>query len=52
MAVYNVAEVSQPIIGADFLDNFNLLVDVRHSTLTDAATLLSVHGYRASTPDS
>ena len=48
--LFIVAEVSQPIIGADFLDNFNLLVDDRHSRLTDAATLLSVHGYRASTP--
>jgi len=37
-----VANVKQPILGADFLQNFNLLVDIRHHRLSDAVTLLKV----------
>ena len=39
-----VADVKFPIIGADFLRYYGLLVDVRHNTLLDATTFLSVHG--------
>lgn len=31
-----VAKVSKPIIGADFLSNFNLLVDIKHKCLIDS----------------
>ena len=33
-----VADVKQPIIGADFLWHYNLLVDMGHNHLTDALT--------------
>lgn len=36
-----VANVSRPIIGADFLKNFGLLVDVGRKRLTDSITSLS-----------
>lgn len=37
-----IADVSQAIIGADFLQHFGLLVDFRNRKLTDALTQLSV----------
>ena len=42
--VFIIADISKPIIGADFLTHFNLLVDVKHRTLHDATTSLSVNG--------
>ena len=39
-----VADVKFPILGADFLRYYGLLVDVRHNTLLDATTFLSVSG--------
>ena len=39
-----VADVTQPILGADFLRHYNLLVDVAHNRMTDALTNLQVHG--------
>ena len=39
-----VADVKFPIIGADFLRHYGLLVDVRHNILLDATTFLSVNG--------
>lgn len=39
-----VADVNQPIIGADFLKNFNLLVDVKNNRLLDSKTNLSSNG--------
>ena len=39
-----VADVKFPIIGADFLCHYGLLVDVRHNTLLDATTFVSVNG--------
>ena len=36
---FYVAEVSQPILGADFLTHFNLIVDVRNRKLYDSSTL-------------
>lgn len=35
-----VADVTQPIIGVDFLTHFNLLVNVRHNCLIDSETKL------------
>ena len=42
--VFVVADVKNPILGADFLRNYNLLVDVRHRRLSDAMTQLKVQG--------
>ncbi len=42
--VFILADVKQPILGADFLRNFGLLVDVRHNRLSDAHTQLKVQG--------
>lgn len=33
-----VADVKQPILGADFLEKYNLLVDMRHKRLVDGVT--------------
>jgi transposase InsO family protein len=38
-----LADVHKPIIGADFLRHFSLLVDLRHQRILDATTLASVH---------
>ena len=38
------AELPVPIIGADFLCQFGLLVDVNHHKLKDATTSLAVQG--------
>ena len=42
--IFIVANVKQPILGADFLRHYNLLVDMAHKRLTDALTNLQVHG--------
>lgn len=42
-----IAKVLRPILGADFLNYFNLLVDVRRRRLVDAVTLCSVSGSAA-----
>ena len=39
-----VADVKHPILGADFLGHFNLLVDVTRRHLVDNVTKLQVHG--------
>jgi hypothetical protein len=36
-----VADVTQPLIGADFLSHFGLLVDYRNDRLLDGITSLS-----------
>ena len=47
---FTIAEVSKPIIGADFLRYFGLLVDVGRKRLMDAETFLTVPAsYRRST---
>ena len=38
---FYVAAVSQPILGADFLTNFNLIVDIKNRKLQDPLTTLS-----------
>ena len=45
--LFIVADVAQPIIGADFLSNFSLLIDVRNCILTDVTTSLSTRGFRS-----
>ena len=42
--VFVVANVKHPILGADFLRHYNLLVDMRHQRLADGLTQLSVQG--------
>ncbi len=42
--VFIVADVPHPIIGADFLERFNLSLSVRRRCLTDDSTGLSVTG--------
>ncbi|XP_046405391.1 uncharacterized protein LOC124170608 [Ischnura elegans] len=39
-----IADVDKPIIGADFLSFYGLLVDIRHRRLLDGLTSLSVNG--------
>ncbi|GFS98070.1 retrovirus-related Pol polyprotein from transposon opus [Trichonephila clavipes] len=39
-----IAAVSQPIIGADFLRHYGLLVDIRHGRLVDSLTRLQTQG--------
>lgn len=42
--IFTIAEVTRPIIGADFLTHFNLLVDLRGRTLIDRLTLIKTQG--------
>ena len=46
--VFILADVEKPILGADFLRHFNLLVDMKHSRLVDTQTQLSIHGITSS----
>ncbi|GFV29528.1 retrovirus-related Pol polyprotein from transposon 297 [Trichonephila clavipes] len=39
-----IAAVSQPIIGADFLRHYGLLVNIRHGRLVDSLTKLQMQG--------
>ena len=45
--IFIVADVATPILGADFLRWYNLLVDMRRNRLSDAVTSLAVQGTRA-----
>src|SRR6201990_2082426 len=47
--LFTIADVSQPIIGADFLSHFGLIVDLRHKRLLDNCTSLSTQGCLFST---
>ena len=42
--IFIVADVKHPILGADFLRHYNLLVDIGHNRLSDALTQLKVQG--------
>ena len=42
--VFIVAESSTPILGADFLRHFGLLVDIQQNKLSDSTTYLTVQG--------
>ena len=48
--VFVIADVQQPIIGADFLRHFNLLVDMRLCRLLDSMTKVTVNGVMCSQP--
>ena len=45
--IFIIADVSKPILGADFLHHFGLLVDIAHGKLVDTNTHLSIHGILA-----
>ena len=47
--VFVIADVQSPILGADFLRHFGLMVDVRHSELSDGLTQLRVQGILSTT---
>ena len=47
--VFIVADLPTPIIGADFLCHYNLLVDVKHQRLIDSSTSLTVQGVTSQT---
>ena len=42
--IFVIADVKNPIIGADFLAHHNLLVDLHHQRLVDSVTQLQVQG--------
>ena len=42
--IFIVADVKHPILGADFLRSYNLLVDIKHERLSDTLTQLKVQG--------
>ena len=48
--IFIVADVSKPILGADFLQHYGLLVDVSHKRLVDTLTNLEVQGISVSHP--
>ena len=48
--VFLVAGVNRPILGADFLKHFNLLVDLKQKRLIDSATHLYIKGSPSSEP--
>lgn len=41
-----IAEVQQPIIGADFIAHFDLLVDIKNSRLIDNRTTLKINAIK------
>ena len=45
--VFVIADVATPILGADFLHGYKLLVDMRSNRLSDAVTSMTVKGIRA-----
>ena len=48
--LFVIADVKTPIIGADFLRHYGLLVDVGKKRLVDSTTTLQVHGIISSEP--
>ena len=48
--VFVIANVHTPILGADFLRHYNLLVDMKQSRLVDSITQLRVQGILSHTP--
>ena len=48
--VFVIADVTHAILGADFLENHHLVVDMRHRRLVDAVTSLRVQGVLSSKP--
>ena len=42
--IFVIADVQTPILGADFLRHYSLLVDMKHNKLLDSLTQLKVQG--------
>ena len=42
--IFIIADINKPLLGADFLHHFGLLVDMAHGKLVDTHTHLSIHG--------
>ena len=42
---FTIADTKYPILGADFLRNFDLLVDIRRTQLVDGTTKVEVNGF-------
>ena len=47
--IFIVTDLTTPILGADFLNEYGLLVDIKHRRLIDATTSLTVKGIGAYT---
>jgi len=47
--IFVIVDVQTPILGADFLQYFGLLVNVRHTCLSDEVTKLKVQGILSAT---
>lgn len=50
--IFIIADVVHPIIGANFLENYSLLVDVKSRRLIDSVTSISAPGSQSSAPTS
>ncbi|XP_044010172.1 uncharacterized protein LOC122853817 [Aphidius gifuensis] len=48
---FTVADIKTPIIGADFLTHYNLLIDLKKQKLIDAETQFSAHGVAKKTTE-
>src|SRR5215469_6527761 len=48
--IFILADVKQPILGADFLHNFELIIELRRNLLRDASTQLATQGLRVMSP--
>ena len=46
--IFIIADVQKPILGADFLRHYGLMVDMQHRTLIDTCTHLQVQGILSS----
>lgn len=46
--IFVIADISKPIIGADFLSKYGILIDIKHRCLIDPLTKLSVNAYSTS----
>ena len=47
--IFIVTDLPTPILGADFLHNFNLLVDLKRCRLVDTTTSLTIPGFSSKT---
>ena len=47
--IFIVTDLPTPILGADFLHNFNLLVDMKSGHLVDTVTTLTIPGISSTT---
>ena len=50
--IFTFADTKYPILGADFLRNFDLLVDIRRTQLVDAHTKIEVNGFISNVAES